>query len=260
MKIKKILAGTVGVILIAGLLFVANSLVGNPISKVVAQKAIKEYVANHYSQMDLELGKVTYDFKFSQYGTVVQSKTSEDTCFYVYTDSLGKNVDDYYNSEVVDCFTTWRRLSQELDEAAEEMIRPLGYDFDHISIKFYEDEKGEDVRNKLVLDMTLDIQNPPAPLEMDVCLFTEDVSWEKVAEVAAALEQVAKTHQVPVEAISVRLIPLENKRGEGEAVSWMNSLSLTSFPISRMSEGNLAKAMAQYEMDYENELNAKGKE
>lgn len=260
MKIKKVLAGTLGFALIIGLLLLANSLVGNPISKLAAQKAIKEYTASHYSHLDLELGKVNYNFKFGCYGAMAQSKTSEDTKFYIYTDSLGKNVADYYESEVANCFTTWRRLSSKLDEEAEKVIKPLGYDFDHISIEFYEDEKGEDVRNKLSLDMTLDIQNPPAPLEADVCLFTEDVSWEKIVEVAMRLDEAMKANSIPIETISVRLIPLENKRAEGEAVSWMNSLDLTSFPVARMSTENLAEVMAQYEEDYENGLNAKDKE
>ncbi len=59
----KMLAGAVAVVLIVGMLFVTNAFVGNPISAMMANKAIKQYVNQNYSYLDLEIEKVSYNFK-----------------------------------------------------------------------------------------------------------------------------------------------------------------------------------------------------
>lgn len=245
-KVKKILAGAAGFILMIGLLLFANSLVGNPVCKLIAGNAIKAYISENYSDRNLELGEVHYNFKFAGYGAMAQSATSKDTVFYIQTDSFGGHVRDDYEYEVANCFTTWRRLSEELDEKAEEVMAPLGYDFDHISIRFLEDDKHGDVLDKLTLDMTLDIVNPPGPLQAYVCVFSEDMTWDEIAEIALAVREAVRANNIPIEAYSVTLIPLADKKPEGEAVSWVNALHLTEFPADQMDAEHLAQVMAQY--------------
>lgn len=245
-KVKKILAGAAGFILIIGLLLFANSLVGNPVCKLIAGNTIKEYVSKNYSEMNLELGKVGYNFKFGGYGVMAQSATSKDTVFYIYTDMLGGNIRDDYEYEVANCFTTLRRLSEEMDAKAEAVMKPLGYDFDYMSIRFLEDDKHGDILDKLRLDMMLDISNPPGPLEADVCIFTEDMSWDKIAEVALAVREAVEANNIPIEAYSVRLIPLSDKTEENQATTWINAIAVTSFPAEQMDAEHLAQVMAQY--------------
>lgn len=224
---------------------------GNPISKSLAKKAAVQYVNEKYSQLNLDIGEPSYNFKFSAYGVKVQSKTSKDTVFTIHVDGSGNVKDDDYQYEVANNFTTWRRLGEELDAKAKGIIgSKLDYDFDLASIRFVEESKGKQELLKLQRDMKLDIQNPSLPLEAYAVIFTDDVSYNKIAEVAKAIETTLKNQSVPISQYSVRLIPMSDKPGkEDMAVSWVNSLSVSSFPVDLMSEANLPKVMEQFEKD-----------
>ncbi len=262
MKLKKIVIAVLVVALIAWIASIANELVGNPISKLLVKKAVRQYVDEYYSNLELEVSEPHYNFKFDWYAVVVKSKTSEDTVFRVYADHLGKIKEDDYKYEVANCFTTYRRLSLELDEKAAELISgKLNYDFDYISIRFIEESKeGEEILSKLKLDMELDMYHPIIPLNSDVCIYSDDMSWNKIAEVGLALKQVLEDENIPIKKYSIRLIPLEDKPENGdEAVSWANSLSISDFPSERMEENNLSNVMEQFENDRVTTINKNDK-
>lgn len=258
MKIKKIIAGIAGFVLIALLLLFVNAWVGNPISKMLAKQGAIKYVNEKYRDLDLEMGKVYYNFKFGTYGVFVQSAKSEDTAFSIYMDGYGNVREDDYEYEVANNFTTWRRLSEELDKKAVEMIgSALKYDFEHISIRFAEQDDGGNLM-KLKLDMSLDINHPPLPLEAYVNIYSEDVSYNKIAEAAKAVEGVMNKHGIPVSQYSVRLIPMENKpQNKNMSGSWVNSISVSNFPSEMMAEDKLSQAMEQFENTRVTELEKK---
>lgn len=253
LKIKKILAGVFGIALIILLLLFVNSFVGNPVSKALAKKAAQQYIDANYSELNLQIKRCAYNFKFSCYYAYVQSSTSEDTAFSIDVDSYGNVLRDDYESEVVNNFTTFRRLDEELREIAEEMISSkLNYDFDNIFLHFAKEADFMELER----DMKLDIHNPPLPITVDVTLFSEELSYHKIAEVAKALENVFQEQSVPVDEYSIRLLPLSNKpENEKQAVSWVNALSLSDFPADRMSEEDLPQVMEQYEEDRTKEIN-----
>ncbi len=258
MKIKKILAGVVGIGLIVLLLLFVNSFVGNPVSKALAKKAAQQYIHTNYNNMDLEIQKCAYNFKFSSYYVFVQSSTSEDTAFSIYANSFGKILRDDYKYEVANNFTTFRRLDEEMRKLAEEMIGgKLDYDFDYTAFSFDKASMDkEDSFMKLERDMKLDIHHPPLPLTAYVVLFSDDVSYHKIAEAAKAIEGVLKEQDVPIVQYSVRILPLSEKpKDESQAVSWVNSLSVSDFPAEKMTEENLPQVMEQFEINRENELN-----
>jgi flagellar biosynthesis protein FliP len=91
----KVLAGVVALILIGGMLFVTNAFVGNPISAMMANKAIKQYVDQNYSNLDLEIEKAKFDFKNAGYMAKAESKTSIDTKFAIYYSKDKVQRDDY---------------------------------------------------------------------------------------------------------------------------------------------------------------------
>lgn len=254
MKITKILAGVVGIGLIVLLLLFVNSFVGNPVSKALAKKAAQQYIHTNYDHMDLEIQKCAYNFKFNSYFVVVQSSTSVDTVFSIYAGSFGNILRDDYKYEVANNFTTFRRLDEELRKLAEEMIgSKLDYDFDYTAFSFNKASMDkEDSFMKLERDMKLDIHHPPLPLTADVVLFSSDVSYDKIAEAAKAIEGVLKEQNVPIAQYSIRILPLSNKL---EDKSWVNSLSVSDFPAEKMTEENLPQVMEQFEINRENELN-----
>lgn len=247
---KKIIITITGLLLLLFVVSAINSFNGNSISKLLAKNAARRYVEEQYSNLDLEVKKVYYNFKFKHYGVVVQSETSEDTYFTIYTDGLGNiDYDDYENS-VVNNFNTWIRLNMELDERANEIISSeLNYTFDKISIQFLETSKEDQDLSKLHIDMELDINNPPLPLELYVSVFTEEVSYLEITEVAKAIENVLKNYSIPIESYSVRLIPMSDKpKNANEGVSWVNSIAVNDFPNELMSEKNLPQVMENYEL------------
>ena len=251
MKIKKILAAVVAIGLIVLLLLFVNSWVGNPVSKALAKKSAKEYVTANYKDLDLQVIRATYNFKFSNYIVRVQSGTSQDTFFNIYTDDYGKVQSDDYEYEVANHMTTWRRLDSEMRELAESLIiGKLDYDFDNVYLSFaVDDEKNIDFTN-LTRDMELDILNPPLPLQIDATIYNDKVSYDVIAEVTKALESLLKEQNILVSQYNVRVLPMENKpEKKGRASSWVNSLSVSYFPANKLQEDNLSQVMEQYEQE-----------
>lgn len=252
-KTKKILAGVVGIGLIVLLLSFVNSLTGNPVSKAWAKKAAQQYINENYGELDLEVESCGYNFKFGYYFAFVQSSTSMDTCFAVNVDSFGHVISDAYEYEVANKFTTYRRLDLELREFAEEVLgKKLDEDISHISLYFIDDD---DFLTKFTLDMTLDIHRPPLPLMINADLFSDDVSYAKIAEAAKALQALLAAENIPVAEYNVRIIPLSDKpEREDQSATWVNSLSISEFPAERLDEEDLAQVMEQFESDRVEEL------
>jgi hypothetical protein len=256
-RTKKILAGVTGIGLIVLLLSFVNSFVGNPVSNALAKKAAQQYIDTHYNSLNLNIQKSNYNFKFSSYHVLAQSSTSVDTAFNIYVDSYGNVIHDDYESEVANHFTTFRRLDDELRTLANEILGgKLGYDFDHISLPFVKEATFETLER----DMRLDIHNPPLPLMVNVVLFSHDVSYSKIAEAAKAIEAVLQEQNIPVREYNIRILPLADKpQNKNQAVSWVNSLSISSYPADRMDEKNLPQAMEQFETGRVSEMNKKDK-
>ncbi len=75
----KISAGPAALLLIAVLLLVANSFLGNPFSERAARNRGREYLQDRYGHLDLKIEGVTYNPKDGLYIISVLSGTSMDT-------------------------------------------------------------------------------------------------------------------------------------------------------------------------------------
>lgn len=250
-KMKKRLAGIAGIALLLLLLLFANSWVGNPVSNMLARNAAEQYIAGNYSGLDLQIQRSGYNFKDGAYGVFVKAEGSQDIAFSIYADSFGNIVRDNYEFEVANHFTTWRRLDEELRAAGREMlIGRLDYDFDHAMLSFVMNKEGNEDMMDLEQDMELDIYNPPLPLVADVTLFSDELSYRKMAEVAKDLEAEFARRDVPISQYSVRLLPMSAKpEKEGQAVSWVDALSVSEFPAERLNDENLPLAMERFEKE-----------
>ncbi len=251
MKIKKILAAVTAIGLVVLLLLFVNSWVGNPVSKALAKKSAKEYVTANYKDLDLQVNRATYNFKFSNYIVRVQSSTSQDTVFNIYTDDYGKIKSDDYEYEVANHMTTWRRLDSEMRELAESLIiEKLDYDFDNVYLSFAVGDEKDINFTELTRDMELDIYNPPLPLQVDATFYNEEVSYNIIAEIAKSLETLLKEQNISVSQYNIRVLPMENKpEKEGYASSWVNSLSVSYLPAEKLQENNLSQVIEQFEQD-----------
>lgn len=248
-KIKRVIAGVVGIGMIIVLLLFVNSLTGNPISKAIAKKSAIKYVEANYADLDVNYVRCGYSFKNGRYIVFFQSPTSEDTAFSVETASNGKVKYDNYESSVVNKFNTFTRLSDELYKVTKTILEyNLKYDFEYAGIRFAK----ETDETKFELDMELDISEPPDKLVADIVVFDAECSYERIAEIAKDVEQKMTEQRIPISYVSVRIIPLENKNKTNS--TWVGSISINDFPTSLLGEPDLAKFMEQYEIEKNIEL------
>lgn len=138
-KSVKVLAGITAFVLIGGILWFANSLVGNPVSKALSNNTAKKYVSKNYSDMELQISDVYYSFKDGYYHADIKSLTSKDTYFSIRLSSLGKVEYDSYEYNVVKKFNTYRRLDEEynskLKNIFEDKAFPYGSDISFGELK-----------------------------------------------------------------------------------------------------------------------------
>ena len=260
-KILKVLAAIAALALIALLVLFVDGFAGNPVSRMLAKGAAQRYVQENYADMGLAVESVGYSFKEGAYLAHARSATSVDTAFAVYVDSFGKVMRDDCAYEVKNRMTTWRRLDEELRRIGTERIAPaIDEDWDSLYLSFDKAADGEDGMATLVLDMPLDMHNPPLPLTAHAVLYSPDVSYGKIAQVVKKLEDKLAKEGIPVQTYGVVLIPLIDKpEGEGQSGTWVNALMLDDFPATRLQEENLGQAMQQFQEERTARMDAEGK-
>ena len=109
---KRIAALVLALALLAGLGWVANSLVGNPVSRVLAARTARTYLEETCPAPDYVLEAVRYSFKEGGYLAHLAVPGSEDQRFALGIGMGGRLRWDNYDSEVAGRFTTARRLDQ----------------------------------------------------------------------------------------------------------------------------------------------------
>lgn len=177
----KFLAGVVAIVLIGAMLFITNAFVGNPFSAMRANKAVKQYVGQNYSFLDLEVEKAEYDFKNQGYRSIAKSKTSADTKFAIYY-SEGLVQRDDYQLYVVEKFNTLDRLISEYSLIAKTIVASeLGYE-NNTTYVVHDKSLSESLSEILELDMKFYKAIPINP-EVTVQIDTTDYSLENVANI-----------------------------------------------------------------------------
>lgn len=185
-KVKRIIAGTIGICMIIVLLLFVNSFTGNPISKALAKGVAVKHVEKNYPNLKLSVTDNFYNFKNSHYAVKLQSHTSEDTVFEVYVNQLGQFKLDTYETQVVNKSAAYHRLDRELTHMTREILKyNLDYDFDGVGLSFINTND----YSMLELDMELDIANPPLPTVIEAVIFDADASYERIAVIAKDIEQ-----------------------------------------------------------------------
>ncbi len=225
---------------------VLSSFFGNPVSAMIATAKMKAYVKVTYPQTDYEIPKAAYNFKFGEYYSHIQSKSSKDICFTV-SYSKGKVTDDY-EYEVANHFTVYRRLQSELDKAVDVIVKKeFPYDTSIILADFHDGKEKDYIR--LAYDMPLDISHPPLPTELSVYILTLDISYEKLVTALKELYAIMKNHSVAIDYYSVSLqvpiLPNEEKPLSGK------SLNLSEFPAEKIEAENLIDIIKEHQKQWE---------
>ena len=241
---KKIVITVFSVVLLLFGLIVANSFIGNPVSKMIANKAVKEHIAQNYSGLNLSVTKVKYNFKFNQYFAHAQSPVSPDTNFAVY---YGKGkVTDNYEDYVLGDFNTWVRLEEDFNNAVVPIIKDnLGYEFDTLLATL---NKSESDMSRLTLDMDFDLYNIPLETSVIISPYTDDFTWDKVAQISLELDTLMKTNNITINKYSVilRHKPQDNEKN-------YDSMGVWDFPQELLAMENLPQVMENFSQSKEME-------
>ncbi len=233
-KVLKILALVVAIALIIGVCIFANALNGNPISKMLANKAAESYLAEIHPGTDFFVDRVGFNFKDGNYYAHIRSDSSQDTQFSLYIDMLGNIKYDTYD-DVLSGFVTARRLEQEYRELTDSVLDrstfPYTFDIGYGTLEIYPEEAVNNplitddpeyalIQEDLVLDKVYDIRELGAQAgHLVIYVDCDTVSLEKAAEALLTIREEFDNAGIPFRAINFTLWypkPLEGRRQEGE--------------------------------------------
>lgn len=221
---------------------------GNPISAVIATVKIKAYMKDTYPDMDLEINKARYNFKFEEYVSHVKSRSSQDTYFNVCWTK--RKIYDSYENDVVKLYNTYDRLNREFSEKVEEIIQK---DFPYeTSILYAIFGKEEQDFEELYLDMPLDIKNPPMPANLVIYIMSDEVSYEFLSARLLELNQLMNKYEIPIDTYSV-VIKEPLIKGEEKPAPNGKTLYLYDFPVGKISSANLIEVMKEHQRSREAE-------
>lgn len=224
-KSYRILSGTTGMILIAGLCVFANALVGNPISKAIAVKEAKDYLTKQYA--GFELKKVSYNFKEGNYLAYVERPNSKDLKFTVSLDMFGNMKYDDYEFRIEDGANTQDRLGKEYRELTDALL--LNWQFPYHGEIVFGDLDLEKLDLEYVPDKIYDIRELGKEAGT-IVLYIEDavVTKERADEIIKDVKKRFDEAGIPFRYLDFTLESPEGKEGK-ESIS-MGRLSYDEIP------------------------------
>ena len=121
-KVWKCIALVLALGLIGFLGWFANGLVGNPVSRWLANRALNNYVEEHYADLNLNTERFGFDFKSGGYFAYVRAEGSLDTAFYIDMDMLGNVTWDSYDTWVTSGHNTENRVQEQYRELVDSVL------------------------------------------------------------------------------------------------------------------------------------------
>lgn len=201
-KILKVAALVAALTLIVGVCLFANSLVGNPISKLLATNTAKQYIKEKHPDQDYQLDGVTFNFKFVCYNAYVTSASSPDSSFTLMLSMDGTIVHNYYEDHVTNRGNTARRLEAEYRAAVSKVLDNPSFPYNsHIAygeLQFIPEEfKNAEgvppyalITNELELDGIYDINELGAKAgKLTIYIYDDTVTAERLAQIILDIKE-----------------------------------------------------------------------
>lgn len=192
----KTAALVVALALIAGVGLFANALIGNPISKLVAQTTAEKYLSETYPDMKTELDGAEYSFKETCYHVHVTQPDLPDGEFTLAFNMWGKLLYDDYEDRVPGGWNTARRLDAEYRKAVENLLEsstfPIDYYIGYGELSFvsraYQDAPDIPSYAMITEDLTLGAAYNISELgakggKLTVYLYDDTVTAERLGEI-----------------------------------------------------------------------------
>lgn len=247
MNAFKIFLVILALVITIALLFLVNAFVGNPISKLLAQNAAEQYIAEQYNDRDFQIETVKYDFKGSNYKVRVVSPSSQDTHFSVSVSMTGKIGYDSYES-VLNGWNTYQRIEQEYRKLVDTLLDSENFsiesDIAYGSIKITEQESvvGVGVNygidpSKLILDYNYDIKKIGKTAGEIVFYAIDDViTIERASQLILQLRQEFDQAGIPFYGLD---FVLEKPKTTSEPRLDSEQIYIQNFPYSDIYEEGL---------------------
>lgn len=256
-RILKISAFCVALVLIGFICWFADSLVGNPISKLLANNAAKKHIALNYENTDYQITRVSYSFKDQLYYAHIKSPSSIDGDFTLYITKSGKIRHDDYGSRVLHHSNTANRLFFEykttVESVFESSLFPYKVEMAYGDLEFQRELDG--IQNPdalglsdLVNDRIYNVKELGATNgKLVLYVNDDDISFEKAAEILLCAKEFAVKTDISFYTVSfcLRHEPYDTetyKRPEG-------SIYIRNMLFSEIYEEDLAARLAQYATD-----------
>lgn len=174
-KKSKIILNAVLTILLLVVMFTQFVFYGNPISKILADKAADKYLETHYRDLDLVHERAYYNFNDRTYVVRLWDKNSIDTKFSLKFDSFGKMKYDTYNERF---FNTFFRYVNFLDHLGYEIAKDCGLGFEI----WLRPDDDVDCRAYLTLDQDFDADDLPSKITADFQTYAEKPSLDDLMD------------------------------------------------------------------------------
>lgn len=250
-KALKITAFVVALVLIIGISWFANALVGNPISKFLAEKAAEKHISEVYGETDFQIERVMYDFKAGNYSTRIFSPTSIDSHFSLAVDFFGNILYDNYEYSVLSGDNTAIRIGNEYRNKADAVLDspsfPYYCDIAYGDIEFIPEEYAEnpDVPSYAIVTETLRLDGFYDVMEMGrkaghlVIYVTDDtVTEERLAEVLLGIKDTMDKSGVAFYAINC---VIESPKSPDIPYTDRDRIEVLNFLYSDIYEENLVE-------------------
>lgn len=266
-KILKICSLLLAASLLAAVLFFGNAFLGNPVSWVLANRAVKDHLAANYPEMDIYINRFGYSFKSTNYFAHIRSQSSPDTEFYLYADMLGNVTHDSYDSWVLSGHTTETRIREEYRLLTKTVLEsndfPYHLEFGGGNLIVEGDwEVGTEPieglpREELVLDKQYDIKALGADYgELNLYIMDDTVTIEKAAEMVLGIRKLFDEAGVPFRFLDLTLRHVHDKdyqRPDGEIYACLSYEGIYEDGITqRVRSSHNAKIDYYARLDEEN--------
>jgi len=173
-KWLKIAALLVALMMIGGLGYFANEMLGNPISEAIAKNVVKKRIATTYADTDYYMEDIRYSFKDGYYHAFIKSPSSIDTEFTLMITKMGELRLDTYD-DIGKGFRTAERLGQEYRQLADTVLD---------SPKFqYRSDTGRAGAGLLQIYLEEEINDPNATYVPSYAISYEELIIDKIYDI-----------------------------------------------------------------------------
>lgn len=254
-KVLKIIALILALVLIAGIGWFANSLVGNPVSKYLANKSAEKYISETFPDEDFIIREIFYDFKMGNYYAKIYSPTSIDSNFKLYIDFFGKVFYDTYEYSVLTGENTANRINKEYREAVDRVLNSPSYPYNsHIAfgdIEFIPEEykNNDDVPSYAIVTETLkpdilyDINEMGRKAgHLVIYVADDELTEEKMAETLLGIKDIFDKSGVSFHAINCEI---ENRKTDAPPSTDIKQIEVQHFLYNDIYEENLVERVRE---------------